>query len=333
MRVLVTGIGGFVGGHLAEFLRAERPAVEVYGLERPRGAASAAEVSGARIVHADLDDRASVDAALAPLELDAVVHLAGQSSVGQSWTDPGATLRTNVMGLVHLAHALHRRGAPRLLVVGSADEYGPVPVGAAPIREDAPLRPASPYAVSKAAQGLLALQHGGSGGLPVIVTRTFPHTGPRRGDAFAESSFARQIAEIEAGRTPAVLRVGNLEAVRDFTDVRDVVRAYWGLVEHGRPGEVYNVCSGRGLRIRDVLERLLALANVSVTVAVDPERLRPSDVPSLVGDRSKLTAATGWEPLVPLDTTLMDLLNDWRARVSTARRHGGADPVGEQRNA
>jgi GDP-4-dehydro-6-deoxy-D-mannose reductase len=319
LKVLVTGVGGFVGGHLVEFLRAEHPDVEIFGLERAHGAASDALPAGVRSVPAELDDPASVDAALEGLDPERVIHLAGQSSVQQSWTDPGGTLRTNVLGLVHLVDALRRRGAPRLLIVGSADEYGPVAGDAGPIREDAPLRPTSPYAVSKAAQGLLALQYTGSGGLPVILTRTFPHTGPRRGEAFAESSFARQIAEIEAGLRPPVLKVGNLEAIRDFTDVRDVVRAYWALLERGRPGEVYNVCSGRGLRIREVLERLLALAGVAVEVSVDPERLRPSDIPTLVGDRTRLKLATGWEPRIPIETTLADLLNDWRTRVGAGR--------------
>ena len=185
-----------------------------------------------------------------------------------------------------------------------------------PIRETAPLRPASPYAVSKVAQGALAQLYGPAGGMRVVLTRTFHHTGPGRGEAFAESSFARQIAEIEHGLRPPVIEVGNLEAVRDFCDVRDVVRAYLLLLEKGESGQVYNVCSGRGLRIREVLDLLLASSSTRVEVRVDQERLRPADVPAQVGDPSRLRAATSWEPRIPIEETLRDLLSDWRARVA-----------------
>ena len=205
--------------------------------------------------------------------------------------------------------------APRILAIGSADEYGLVSPHEAPLREDAPLRPASPYAVSKVAQGYLALQYALSPGLHVVRTRTFHHTGPRRGEQFAESSFARQLAEIEAGQRPPRLEVGNLEVVRDFTDVRDVVRAYWMLLDRGVPGEVYNVCSGRGVRLAELLERLIALSERRVEVHVDVSRLRPVDAPILIGDPGRLRAATGWEPGIPLERTLADLLDYWRERV------------------
>jgi GDP-4-dehydro-6-deoxy-D-mannose reductase len=207
-----------------------------------------------------------------------------------------------------------------VVVVGSAEEYGPVAPDELPIREGAPLRPASPYAVSKVAQGALALLYGPAGGMRVVLTRTFHHTGPGRGEAFAESSFARQIAEIEAGLRPPVLKVGNLEAVRDFADVRDVVRAYWLLLERGEGGAAYNVCSGKGRRVRDLLDTLLAASRARVEVRVDPDRLRPADVPAQVGDPSRLRAATGWEPRIPIERSLLDLLEDWRTRT------GAADP-------
>ena len=228
-------------------------------------------------------------------------------------------MRTNVLGIVHLLDAARRLSLrPAVLVVGSAEEYGPVGPEEIPIREDAPLRPASPYAVSKVAQGALARLYGPAGGMRIVLTRTFHHTGPGRGEAFAESSFARQIAEIEEGHRPPVLEVGNLEAVRDFTDVRDVVRAYWMLLDKGEAGEAFNVCSGRGRRIRDLLDVLVAASSARVEVRVDPERLRPSDVPVQVGDPSRLRAATGWEPRIPLEHTLSDLLDDWRARGGSA---------------
>jgi GDP-4-dehydro-6-deoxy-D-mannose reductase len=317
VRVLVTGAHGFVGGHLLELIREEHPEVEAFAVVRPRGGAPDAHPGGAAVLEADLDDAAAVTAAVAAARPDRIVHLAGQSSVHHSWLDPGATLRTNVMGLVHLMDAVRVEGLrPRMLVVGSADEYGIVGDAQAPVREDAPLRPVSPYAVSKVAQGLLALQYAGGGGPEVVRTRTFPHTGPGRGEAFAESSFARQIVEVEAGRRKPVLAVGNLEAVRDFTDVRDVVRAYWALLERGAAGAVYNVCSGRGVCVGDVLARLIALAGVKVEVRPDPGRFRPSDIPVLIGDPSRLRAATGWEPRLELDRTLRDLLADWRARIA-----------------
>jgi GDP-4-dehydro-6-deoxy-D-mannose reductase len=323
MRVLVTGAHGFVGGHLLDLLRDEHPRVEAFALVRPRGGAPLARPGGATVLEADLDDAAAVSAAVAAARPDRIVHLAGQSSVHHSWLDPGATLRTNVMGLVHLMDALRlARLRPRVLVVGSADEYGIVADPRLPVTEDTPLRPVSPYAVSKVAQGLLAVEYATGGGPDVVRTRTFPHTGPGRGEAFAESSFARQIVEVEAGLRPPVLAVGNLEAVRDFTDVRDVVRAYWAILESGTAGTVYNVCSGRGVCVGDVLRRLIALAGVDVEVKPDPSRFRPSDIPILVGDRSRLRAATGWEPRIDLDRTLRDLLDDWRARV--ASRHPSA---------
>ena len=319
MRLLVTGAGGFVGGHLVELVRREQPGTEVHGVVLPHGSLSASTARGARVVEADLDDPAAAAAVLEDVKPDRIVHLAGQSSVHQSWLDPGGTLRTNVLGIVHLLDAARRLGLrPAVLVVGSAEEYGPVAEAELPIREDAPLRPASPYAVSKVAQGALALLYGPTGGMRVVLTRTFHHTGPGRGEAFAESSFARQLAEIETGIRAPVIEVGNLDAVRDFTDVRDVVRAYLLLLEKGEPGRAYNVCSGRGRRLREILDLLLARSSARVEVRVDQARLRPSDVPAQVGDPSRLRAATGWEPRIPLEETLSHLLADWRARVAGA---------------
>lgn len=317
MRILITGAHGFVGGHLLDLLRAEHPGVEVFALARPHGGAPRPRPHrDTVVVEADLDDAPAVTAAVATARPDRIVHLAGQSSVRHSWIDPGATLRTNVMGLVHLMDGVRAAGLrPRVLVVGSADEYGVVGHGSIPVTEDTPLRPVSPYAVSKVAQGLLALEYAAPGGPEVVRTRTFPHTGPGRGEAFAESSFARQIVEVASGQRPPVLAVGNLDVVRDFTDVRDVVRAYWSLLEAGMPGAVYNVCSGRGVRLGDLVRRLLELAGVAAEIRPDPGRARPSDIPVLVGDPGRLRAATGWEPGIELDRTLHDLLEDWRRRL------------------
>jgi GDP-4-dehydro-6-deoxy-D-mannose reductase len=315
--ILVTGIAGFVGGHLVELLRAEHPDDGIAGIVRPGTPVPEPLREGVRLLEADLEDPAAVESAVAAVRPESIVHLAGQSSVHESWSNPAATLRTNVIGLLNVFEAVRRRRLePRVLVVGSAEEYGGVDVDAPPLTEDAPLRPLSPYAVSKVAQGFLALQYALARDLPVVRTRTFPHTGPGRGEAFAESSFARQIAEVEAGRRRPVLAVGNLDAVRDFTDVRDVVRAYRALLDRGAAGEVYNVCSGRGQSIGDILRSLLEISGVQVELQVDRERLRPSDLPSLVGDPRKLREATGWEPQIPLETSLRDLLDHWRERVA-----------------
>jgi GDP-4-dehydro-6-deoxy-D-mannose reductase len=320
VRLLVTGAGGFVGGHFLDHLRASQPDLEVTGLVLPGGASSWRPPPGVRVLEADLDDPGSAAAAVEEASPDRILHLAGQSSVHRSWLDPAGTLRTNVLGIVHILDAARRLSLrPAVVVVGSADEYGPAPSSEQPLRETAPLRPASPYAVSKVAQAALALLYGPAEGMRVMVTRTFPHTGPGRGEHFAESSFARQIAEIEAGLREPVVEVGNLDAVRDFADVRDVVRAYALLLERGAAGEVYNVCTGAGRRLGDVLDRLLAATTVRIQVRVDPSRLRPADVPELVGDPAKVSAATGWTTRIPFDETLRDLLEDWRARVRAAK--------------
>lgn len=319
MKVLVTGIAGFVGGHMTEFLRSEHPSVEVFGIVKPHGSAGVELPGRVAVIEADLEDSAAVDAALDLVHPDRIVHLAAQSSPQASWDDPAGTLRVNILGLLNLLEAVRRRAlSPRILVVGSAEEYGMVDARDLPVDEDTPLRPATPYAVSKVAQGYLALQYALAFRMGIIRTRTFHHTGPGRGEAFAESSFARQIAEIETGRRPPILAVGNLEAVRDFSDVRDVVRAYWRLLESGNAGDVYNVCSGKGIRIRDLLQALIAAAGVDVEVRVDPDRLRPSDIPALVGDPTKLKEATGWTPGVPLERTLGDLLQYWRERTASS---------------
>jgi GDP-4-dehydro-6-deoxy-D-mannose reductase len=318
MKLLLTGVTGFVGTHLVELLLRERPDVEIFGVVR-RGVERVSLPSRVNKIEAEIEHPASVDAVLDQLSPDAVVHLAAQSSVHQSWLDPDGTLRTNLLGTLHLLEALRRRALrPRVLVVGSADEYGAADAERLPLREDAALRPNSPYAVSKVAQGYLALQYALSHAMPVLRTRTFPTTGPGRGEGFAESSFAKQLVEIELGRRAPVLEVGNLDAVRDFTDVRDVVRAYWLLLEKGQPGEVYNVCSGRGIAIREILERLVALTDATVELRVDPARLRPSDIPALVGDPERLRRATGWQPCLPIERTLQDLLDDWRRRLPAA---------------
>lgn len=310
MRLLITGVTGFVGRHVLEFLREEQPGVEVFGLAR-----RAAPEVGCPCLTADLENAPSLEAALERLRPERVLHLAAQSSPRRSFDQPAGTLRANVEGTANLLEAVRAR-APRarVLVVGSGEEYGDAGRGAEPLSEDTPLRPLSPYAASKVAQSYLGLQYHLSYRLDVLRTRTFNHTGPGRGRDFAESAFARQIAAVERGLRRPPLAVGNLDSVRDFCDVRDVARAYWALFEQGAAGAVYNVCSGRGVGIRELLERLEALARTPVTHAPDPKLMRPADIPALVGDPSRLHAATGWEARIPLERTLAGLLDHWRGR-------------------
>jgi GDP-4-dehydro-6-deoxy-D-mannose reductase len=323
LRLLVTGIAGFVGGHLVDYLRAEQPQVRILGLDsRPGARVRAMQVE---TIAADIEDAVAVRDALGSVRPDRILHLAAQSSPQRSWDDPAATVRTNVLGLLHLLEGARAHGlSPRVLAVGSAEEYGQVDARDLPLREDAPLRPLTPYATSKVAQGFLGLQYTLSTGIAVVRTRTFHHTGPRRGESFAESSFARQLAEIEKGLRAPVLEVGNLDAVRDFTDVRDVVRAYWELLERGRAGEVYNVCSGTGVRLRDLLQALIDVSGLRVEVRVDAARLRPSDVPELIGDPGRIRHGLGWVPRIPLEQSLRDLLQYWRERVAQAEAAAGS---------
>lgn len=314
MRVLITGITGMAGSHLAEYLLEAEPGVQITGSVRWRSRMQdlAAIERHLRLVECDVRDRASVDRLMAQARPDFCFHLAAQSSVSASFHSPSETLVTNISGLVNVLESL-RLHAPdcRVLVPGSSEEYG---ASEGLVDERSPLLPLSPYAVSKVTQDLIGFQYHQSYKLHIIRMRAFNHTGPRRPALYAESDFARQIAAIEGGAEP-VIRVGNLEAVRDYTDVRDVVRAYWLALEHCPPGQVYNICSGRAWRIGDVLEFLLSRSRVRVRIEEDPERLRPSDVPILEGSYARFHEATGWRPEIPLEQTFEDLLDYWRQRV------------------
>jgi GDP-4-dehydro-6-deoxy-D-mannose reductase len=323
MRVLITGVTGFAGSHLAEYASAQ-PGVKVYGTIRTRSRLGNIShlLDDLKLVECDLRDPFSVERAVALVRPDLIFHLAAQSFVPASWTAPEETLTTNVLGQLHLLEAVRRHcpGA-RVQIACSSEEYGLVHPDEIPIDEDNPLRPLSPYGVSKVAQDLLGYQYHRSFGLWVVRTRAFNHTGPRRGEVFALSSFAKQVAEIEAGMRPPLLLCGNLDARRDFTDVRDMVQAYWLALEHGEPGEVYVIASGRSHSMRELLDLILEMARVPVEVRVDPERLRPSDVPVLEGDSSRFRAKTGWAPTIPLRQTLSDLLDYWRWRVAESDTH------------
>jgi len=322
LTVLVTGIAGFVGSHFAEL--ALRQGARVVGSRLPgSGTDAIAHIAhDLQLVDVDLREAVAVRRLVERARPDWIIHLAAQSFVGTSWEAPAETLSNNVLSQLNLLEAVREAGVrPRVLVIGSSDEYGDVEDGERGIDEDAPLRPLSPYAVSKVAQDLMGYQYWRSYGLPVVRARAFNHEGPRRGEAFVTSSFARQIAEIEAGLKDPVIRVGNLKARRDFSDVRDIVRGYWLLLQHGRPGDVYNLCSGRAWSIQAILDFLLAEARAGeIEVREDASLMRPSDVPTLVGDPRKILRAVGWRAEIPFEQTLRDMLAYWRAHVASRRR-------------
>jgi GDP-4-dehydro-6-deoxy-D-mannose reductase len=318
MRVLITGITGFVGAYLAEHIVERHSEAAVWGLARWNSPTDNLRPIRPliKMVTGDLTDASSLVRALQAARPDILFHLAASSTVASSWGTPGEILEVNTIGQVNLFEALRTLNLePTIVVASSAEAYGRVEESELPIGEDQPFRPVSPYGVSKACQDLLALQYFHAYGLPTIRLRLFNHTGPRRPDRFVCSSFARQIAEIEKGHAAPRLEVGDLNVVRDFTDVRDVARAYWSAAIHGKPGAVYNVCSGTPASIRQILDRLLAESEHEVEVRVDPGRLRPADVPVLYGSRARFSEVTGWEPVIPLSTTLRDLLDWWRAAL------------------
>lgn len=318
MRVLITGITGFAGSHLAEYILSNHSRVDVFGIVRWRSRMdNILQIQDKiKLVEADLKDMVSLRAVLADIKPDRIFHLAAQSFVPTSWKCPAETLAINAIGEINLFEAiLSLNQAPKIQIAGSSEEYGQVFSNEIPMKETNPLRPLSPYAVSKVAQDLLAFQYHKSYAVRAIRTRGFNHTGPRRGDVFVTSSFARQIAEIEQKKRPPVVHVGNLEAKRDFTDVRDMVRAYWLSLEKGVEGEVYNIGSGQAYSMQEVLDLLMSLSRSKMEVKVDPARLRPSDVPVLLSDSSKFRALTGWRPMIPFKQTILDLLNYWRERV------------------
>jgi GDP-4-dehydro-6-deoxy-D-mannose reductase len=318
VRVLITGITGFVGPYLAAHIAETEPTAEIWGLKWGELAGDAAELLGARIrlIEGDVTDSASLKGVLGECRPEAVIHLAAASSVARSWSNVARALSINAVGTARLLEAICETGRrPVTVVASSAEVYGRVSSTDGPVREDAPLAPVSPYGTSKVAQDLLAAQYAAAYGLPVVRLRPFHLTGPRRPAHFVGSSFAEQIARIEGGFLPPVLEVGNLDAVRDITDVRDAARAYWLAITQGAPGEVYNLCSGRELRIAELVERLFELSHERIEVRVDPGRLRTDDIPWLVGDHTRLSEATGWQPEIPIDRTLADLLDWWRSAV------------------
>jgi len=321
MKILITGITGFVGAHLAEYCLT-MPEAEVYGTilshhlgdEMKRIEKIKDKIT---LFECNLTNRIAVERVLQTVKPDKIFHLAAQSFVKVSWDGPEDTIFNNIMSELNILESCRSLGInPVVQIAGSSEEYGLVLENELPIKETNPLRPLSPYAVSKIGQEMLGYQYCKSYGLKIILTRAFNHEGPGRGEQFVTSTFAKQIALIEKGKQEPIVLVGNLKAERDYTDVRDVVKAYWLSTEKCEFGKPYNICSGKVWKIEKVLEFLLSIsAKKGIKVQQDPGRMRPSDVLILRGDYSEFHKATGWKPEISFEKTLEDTLNYWRERV------------------
>jgi GDP-4-dehydro-6-deoxy-D-mannose reductase len=309
-RVFITGATGFVGRHLTRHLQDRRVGISGTCFPDEPGP------EDKEICRLDLRSAPRLSAVLDRARPDWIFHLAAQSNVRRSWEDRQETLETNVIGTSNLYEAA-RRSAPsaRLLFISSSDVYGAVSPGERDFREDDPVQAVSPYAFSKIAGELLSRFYVQVEKLDIVIARSFPHTGPGQAPDFVFSDWARQVARIEKGLAEPVITTGNLAVRRDYSDVRDVVRAYALLMEKGRAGEVYNICSGRTVSLSEALETLLSLSKLRVEVRHDPAKLRKTDIPFLGGDGAKLRGETGWQAEIPLEKTLRDLLEDWRART------------------
>jgi len=318
-RILITGVTGFVGGYLAERCRVWYPQAKVFGLyNRKVPQQVSAAMEHIIFLRADITQAEDMHQALARSRPDVIFHLAAQSSVSASWSDPVQALQVNALGTLRLLEAARlEHPTARLVLVGSGEQYGAIQPHENPIHEEIRLRPINPYAVSKAMQDLYGYQYFVSYGLPTVRVRSFNHFGPRQSDAFVLAGFARQIALIEAGKAEPVVMVGNLQAKRDFLPVEDVVTAYLTLAEQGQPGEVYNVGSGHARSIGEILDLLLTFAKMPIRIREDPARMRPVDIAILEADISRIQAHTDWEPTVSFEFALKEMLDYWRAVVAT----------------
>lgn len=320
-KVLITGITGFVGSHLVEYILADHPKVEIHGLVRwrsPMDNLKGIPKEGYELHYGDLRDMGGLIRILGQVKPDVIFHLAAQSFVPTSFDSPVDTLETNIIGTTNLLEAVRiSKINPVIHICSSSEVYGQVKEDEVPINESCPLRPASPYAVGKVGEDMISFQYWISHDIRTIRTRMFTHTGPRRGEVFVVSAFAKQIAMIEKGKQEPVIKVGNLDSIRTFSDVRDAVKAYWLLVNKCTPGEVYNIGGNRTMNIGEMLDILLGFSPMKkeISIEVSASLLRPSDVTLQIPDCSKFKAETGWEPEIAFEQTLEDTLNYWRENV------------------
>lgn len=319
MRALITGVTGFVGGHLAEYLLAQGDIVVGLSSSGRWPLSLQSLTRDIRLERCDLADGGSdeLGESIAKKQPEVIYHLAAQSNPQQSVADPRGTWALNLGGTLNLLEAVRQaKSKARVIIVSSGVCYGSPEPQYLPVTESCPLRPNNPYSASKGAADLLSVQYVLGYGLDVVIARPFNHAGPRQSDTYALSSFARQVAEVEAGIRPRI-EVGNLEVTRDFTDVRDIAAAYRLLATGGKSGEIYNIGTGRDVTLKRMLEMLKEMSSASVEIHVDPARVRPIDQPRLLADASKLRAETGWEPRFTIEATLKDMLDDWRSHIKT----------------
>ncbi|MCX8159477.1 MAG: GDP-mannose 4,6-dehydratase [Candidatus Saccharicenans sp.] len=315
MRVLITGISGFIGSHLAEYLTQALPNVEIFGLVRPRACVSALKKFGdrLRLLEADVRDQGSMLKIMNEVRPDRIFHLAGQSAIEASFRTPNETFTTNALGTVHLLEALLEiQINPVVIIASSAEAYGLAYADELPLKETAPFRPLSPFGVSKAAQDLLGFQYYKTYGLKVIRARIFNTLGPRQPLHYQASSLARQIAEIEKKKREPVLKVGNLENKKDYTDIRDLVRALWLVSEKSQPGEVFNLGSGQAWSGNEILKLMLGMTRAKLVLENDDKKSQLPEPPILLADISRLVRLTGWKPQISLKQSILDLINFWR---------------------
>lgn len=316
-KALIIGAAGFVGGYLAKELLADGTMeVHVTKLPQEQIHMEPTHMEQVHVHNLNILQKEEIVSLLYELRPACIYHLAAQSSVSLAWKNPGLTVDVNIKGSIHVMDGVRELFyKPRLLLIGSGEEYGRIRKGEAPVREENALRPGNIYAATKACQNMIGMIYAQAYDMDLMMVRAFNHIGPGQASAFVVSDFCRQVAQIEAGIKKPVMYVGNLAARRDFTDVRDVVRAYALLMQKGKAGEVYNVGCGHAYAIREVLELILSLSKKEIRVETDVNKLRPADVPVIEADITKLNQATGWAPSIPLEQTLKETLDDWRARV------------------
>lgn len=314
MKLLVIGAAGFVGGHLLEYLE-QLPNIEVFASKLSTERLGNTHIPEENVFDIDILNKEKIEEIIKRIRPEYIIHLAAQSSVSYSWKEPAQTFSINLIGTVNVLEAIRIAGIkPRILLIGSSEEYGIVGPDELPIKESRNINPDNPYAISKASQETVAKLYEKIYDIHIIMVRAFNHIGPRQSPMFVISDFAKQIAEIEKDLHEPVIRVGNLEVSRDFTDVRDIVKSYWELVRNGKRAEIYNIGSGTGYSLKSLLYKMISMSNMNIDVMVDPDKFRPADVPEIYADISKIKNHIQWQPQISMDTSLADILDYWRAK-------------------